>query len=186
MASRIFLNNLRNLPVKTAAVSEGNITRSNIIGPDGGRIDGVVSRASPVVKGDIVKAVAQTAVKNAIIVQKGDALNGSIALGIAVSDPQGIDDVTASGSAAAYAQMRRVDVAFFGLAIVEFTLTAAVAQAVGQLFIGADTASAAAVLAGGSTGVIGDKIVLTYGAASGDVVAVLVGAHGIMAAHKNA
>ena len=172
--ARIFLNNLRNLPVKTAAVYEGVITRSNQIGPDGGRIDGMIARAAPVVKGDMLAIYPQTGVKNAIIVQKGSAANAQNVVGMAVSEPQGIDTNTVSGNAPAVADMRRVDVALFGLAVVEFTLSSTVTVAAGGAFLGVGTASAAITARGAN-------MALTYGAASGDVVAVLLSYSGYMA-----
>ena len=109
MAERVAMNNLRNLPVKTVLASEGNLTRSDVISPNGGVIEDVVSYASPIKKGDLVQLSGSNNKEFAVVAK----YSSGVIHGVAVSDPQGIDGVTVSGQAPDDAQKRRVDVAFF-------------------------------------------------------------------------
>ena len=120
MATRKAINNMRNLPVKTALAVEGTITRyTSSVSPRGGVNEGAAVYQTPIAKGDLVKLSVQTN-KGVIAVEK--FVNGNeadVAHGIAVSSPQGIDNTTVSGQTPAIGLKRKVDVAFFGLAIIE-------------------------------------------------------------------
>lgn len=185
MASRVAINAMDNMIVKTAKVYEGILTRvSDSVSPMGGVNEGAAYYAAPVVKGDLVKIYAHTETAGHIIVEKAAAAAednnqaGNMCHGVAVSSPFGADNVTSSGNAPAAANRREVSVLFFGLGIVEFNVDASSAIAPGDL-IGMDenennamkTITAYASLSSGNGGIIA----LTYAAAGGKVAA-LVGA----------
>ena len=120
MASRVAINNMRNLPVKTAIAYEGALTRySNSVSPMGGLNEGAAVYAAPIAKGDLVKLKAGTD-KGIILVEKFTNGNeADVVSGMAVAHPQGMDNTTVSGQVPVVGLMRRIDVAFFGLAIIE-------------------------------------------------------------------
>lgn len=177
MASRIALNNMRNLVVKTSFAYEGTITRKDIITPDGGIIEDVLYYSAPIVKGDLVKLYASEDTANRITVQAAGA-GPDIVHGIAVSDPQGIDNTTEDSATPADDLQRRVDVAFFGLAIVEFEATEDIT--VGHA-VQWDTTEAGKIESGSAVpSENGQPIAMTLGA-DGTMVAVLLGFVGVAA-----
>jgi hypothetical protein len=174
MASRVAINNMRNLPVKTAKAYEGTFTRYNTaISPNGGVVDGAGVYSAPIAKGDMVKLKAGTD-KGFILVEKAAAGNDLDYIhGIAVSSPQGVDNVTVSGATPAVAYNRKVDVAFFGLAIVE--LVAEGTMVVGNRALKSESVTNGVVDAGSAPTVNGALVNLAY-ATVGEFVPVLVGA----------
>ena len=58
---------MRNFPVVSMQLSEGALTRSDAFGPDGGKIEGVVSRAGALKKGDLVIMDAANTTKGALV-----------------------------------------------------------------------------------------------------------------------
>ena len=172
MASRVAYNNFRSLPVHMAFAYEGTVTRPTVsFSPMGGQNEGAVSYSAPIVKGDFVKFYSDATNKSAagIVVQK--AGTSDVLAGIAVSDPQGIDNTTADSGTPAYNLRRRVDVAFFGDAIIEVTLTGTVTA--GSRVAAAFGASTTAPSAnGGLVHMISDV--------SGAIVPVLTGFSGVL------
>lgn len=167
--ARVAMNNLRNLPVKTVAASEGIITRvSDSVSPMGGVNEGAAYYASPIAKGDLV-ALAGNADISIGVVKK---YASGAAIGIAVSSPQGMDNVTVSLAAPIVSLMRRIDVAFFGDALIEIAVS--VAQVAGQRFLGPATASSSTLVEGG--------MVVVRAAAVGAKAVVLVGHSGVLTA----
>jgi hypothetical protein len=180
MASRIAMNNLRNLPVKTVAVMEGTVVKSDAVSPLGGIVESVITRSGALRKGALV-IMERTATSKLIPVVKtaGTVAAATPLMGILVSEPQGQDPAALTGAGdipsvttdVGVARLRRADVAFFGLAIVE--LDAAAIQSPGDVY--KIVASTAAPSANGSV------VVLRY-AAAGEKVPVLVGHSGVVAA----
>ena len=176
---------MRNFPVVTCKAVEGTLTRyTNSVAPTGGINDGAAVYSVPIAKGDLVKIYAHTETEGDIIVQEATVADeggeaGNFAHGIAVSDPAGIDNTTVSGQTPVKGLRRRVDVAFFGLGIIDLIASADAAVAPGDV-VGLDEneqnevktkTSYASVDVNGN----GAMVALTY-AASGSYVAVLVGA----------
>jgi hypothetical protein len=128
MASRKAFNAMRNLPVKTFRAYEGTLTRyTGSVSPMGGVNEGAAVYSAPIAKGDLVKLYLSNADQGTEQVQKFAYGEGAdYTLGIAVSDPQGIDNATASGGTPTYVYQRLVDVAVFGLAIIEIEAGGAV------------------------------------------------------------
>jgi len=118
MVARETMNSIKNLPVKTFQAFEGTLTRHpSSIGPSGGTED-VAVYSAPIRKGDLVRIRDHTDA-NAEVVERYPVSTGSVqSIGIAVSDPQGIDNTTSSGGTPAESLRRRVDVAVFGHAII--------------------------------------------------------------------
>lgn len=171
---------MKNFPVVTCKIYEGTLTRyTSSVSPQGGVNDGAAVYSVPVAKGDLVKIFAHTETEGDIIVQEATAGNDAdIAFGIAVSDPAGIDNTTASGQTPVKGLRRRVDVAFFGLGIIELVASSTSAVAPGdslaldeneQNEVEPDTVYGSLAKADN-----GSMFALTY-AASGSKVAVLVG-----------
>ena len=180
MAARKSFVYMKNFPVVTANVYEGTLTRyTSAVTPTGGIAEGAAVYSAPVVKGDLLKLKDGTD-KGVILVEK-IAADGENVVGMAVSDPFGVDNTTVSGQTPVLALQRKVDVALFGIGIIELTVSATGAVAAGDL-IGMDgdevnevevqhDYSAGAVVSGDQGGIIA----LTY-AAAGEKVALLVGA----------
>lgn len=168
MATRKAFNNMRNFPVKTVYASEGALTRyTSSVSPMGGVNEGAAVYATPIAKGDLVRLVEEDTV-NRVTVEKAVAGNDKdYVIGIAVSDPQGIDNTTVSGQVPVDALQRKVDVALFGLGIIELEAN------------GAITPGHGIELSEAETNVIGDS-----GAAAdnGDAVALSLGADGVKVA----
>lgn len=124
MTSIVRTNNMKSFPVLTCNAYEGALTRVTTgFTRDGGQED-VATYAAPIAKGDLVYMKGHTTA-GSIQVQKAVAANesgdeaGNIAFGIAVSDPQGVDNSTTSSGTPTVAYQRKVDVAFFGIGIIE-------------------------------------------------------------------
>lgn len=168
---------MKNFPVLSVKIGEGNLTISDVVGPDGGIIEDVIARAAEVRKGDLMK-IKQHTVNGQILMEKA-AAGDNIVVGIAVSEPMGTDNVTATGNPAAVAQMRVVDVALFGLGIIELTASATSAIAPGDIVgLDADEPNEVEVqtaLASVTITEQGCMQALSY-AAAGEKVSILVGA----------
>lgn len=174
MADRVGMNNLRNLIVKTVAVYEGTVQKKDIVSPNGGIIKDAIVRSAPVAKGDLVSLTAAVTQKNIPIV---GPLSGVLAIGQLVSDPQGIDPAAPAVAAAPNIntetdRLRRADVAFFGVAIVELE-SHSVAQTPGNQY--RISAAGAAFSANG-------QAVVLRAAAAGEKCPVLLGANGVLTA----
>ena len=179
MASRVAMNAMGNLPVKTVNAYEGTALRYDSFSPRGGQNEGALVYSAPIVKGDLVKLVAEDTAGRVTVQKAGAAPD--IVHGIAVASPQGIDNVTdTSGGAAtpADAQQRRVDVAFFGLAIVELVAKESITPGHAVEW---DTSVANAVESGGAVpSANGMPIALALGA-DGVKIPVLLGFVGVAA-----
>lgn len=175
MASRVALNNMRNFPVKTAFAYEGALTRYTTgFTADGGQ-ENVAVYAAPIAKGDLVRLYASEDTAGRITVEKATAAdNADYVHGIAVSSPQGIDNTTVSGQVPVDGLQRRVDVAFFGLGIIELEANGAIT--VGHAIELSETESNI-IGDQGAAGQNGQMIAMTLGA-DGTKVAVLVGYSG--------
>lgn len=171
---------MRNFPVIGVKAAEGTLTRyTNSVAPTGGINEGAAVYSVPLQVGDLVKIKDHTT-NGLILVEKATAGNESdFAHGIVVSAPTGIDNTTVSGQTPAAAQRRIVDVAFFGLGVIELTASATSAVAPGDSLaldenedneVEPDVAYASITKADN-----GSMIALSY-AASGSKVSVLVGA----------
>jgi hypothetical protein len=115
-------NMMRNFPVVACNASEGALTRYTTgVTADGG-VEPVAVYATPIAKGDLVVLDGSNATNGTIVVSKA-AAGDNIVHGIAVSDPQGIDNTTASAGTPAAALQRRVDIAFFGIGIIELQVS---------------------------------------------------------------
>lgn len=110
---------MKNFPVISMKLAEGTLTRSNIVGPNGGVIEGAVVYSAPVVKGDMVAMDATCTDKGVLMAVKATASAAGIVHGVLVSSPFGVDAITVSGQTPATAQKRVADVALFGLGIIE-------------------------------------------------------------------
>lgn len=123
MASRTAFNAMGGLPVKTVQAYEGTLTRyTDSVSPRGGVNEGAGVYSVPIVKGDLVK-VKDHAVQGQVLVERSAAGDEQVH-GVAVATPQGIDNTTVSGQTPAAALRRLVDVAFFGIAIMEVSTSA--------------------------------------------------------------
>lgn len=177
MASRSAFNAMGGLPVKTVQAFEGTLTRYDSVSPRGGNNEGAAVYQYPIVKGDFVK-IKTHAVQGQVLVERS-AAGDELVHGIAVASPQGIDNTTATTDTPAAANRRLVDVAFFGIAIVEMGVSATGAVSPGDV-IGFDADERNEIetqIAYGSvaTGDQGKMVALGYSAA-GSFVPVLIGA----------
>lgn len=178
MASRTAFNAMRNLPVKSVQAYEGTLTRyTSSVSPRGGVNEGAAVYSAAIVKGDLVKIKNHTT-QGLVLVEKS-AAGDELVHGIAVSSPQGIDNTTASGGTPTAAYRRLVDVAFFGLAIIEMGVSETGAVAPGDI-VGLDAdepneVETQILYANVVTGDQGKFEALSYGAA-GTFISVLVGA----------
>lgn len=122
MTARISYVNTRNMPVVTASLYEGTLTRYTTGFNEVGGQQDVAVYQYPVTKGDLVCLKDDITDLDTIVVQDFNQANDiDEAIGIAVSYPQGIDNSTTSGQTPTAAYRRKVDVALFGVAILEFT-----------------------------------------------------------------
>lgn len=169
---------MKNFPVISVKAVEGTLTRyTGAVTPTGGVAEGAAVYSAAISKGSLV--VAKDHTTNGLILVERVAANGEITHGIAVSEPSGIDNTTVSGQTPVAALRRTVDVAFFGLGVIELTASATGAVAPGDV-VGMDadeineveTQILAAAVATGDQGKI---IALSY-AAAGYKVSLLVGA----------
>lgn len=180
MAARKAFNSMRNLPVKTFQAYEGTLTRyTNAVSPMGGINEGSAVYSAPIAKGDLVTVYVHTEQGN-LIVEAKVAANDSAdhAIGIAVSDPQGIDNTTVSGQTPADGLRRKVDVALFGLAVIEMEAGGALIPGNGA---GYSESEVNCVVDTGAAGVSGKMVNLGH-FHDGDIAAVLVGYAGLNAA----
>ena len=177
MVARTSFNNLRNFPVLPVKLNEGVLTRANTFSPSGGRIDGMVSYAAPIVKGDLVQLVAASTDKGVIRVEINDTSADGRAHGMVVESPKGIDATTVSGQTPVVAYERMASVAFFGLGVIELTAANTIAPGASLDFDDTNDAQVDTKTASGSTtlGDNGGMCALTY-AVAGEKVAVLMNA----------
>lgn len=171
---------MRNFPVVAMKLNEGAITRSDVIGPNGGVIEGVVSYASQLDKGDFIIMDASITSKGDLVAVPATVSAVGLCHGVLVSEPRGIDTVTASLGTPALAYQRVADVALFGLGIIEVKLAAGETAVPGD-GIGPDSAVAGefAVKEGAAAATLasnGSMMALGYGVA-GEYIPVLVNAH---------
>lgn len=170
---------MRNFPVIGVKANEGTVTRYNSVAPTGADNDGAAVYSAPLVKGDLVK-LDQHTTNGLIIVEKAVAGNDlDVAHGIVVSNPSGVDNTTTSAGTPAVADQRIVDIAFFGLGVIELTASATGAVNPGDSLaldedenneVETDVALASITKADN-----GSMIALSY-AAAGSKVSCLVGA----------
>jgi hypothetical protein len=170
---------MKNFPVVTCKAYEGTLTRvTTSVSPTGGVNEGAAYYSAPIAKGDLINIFTHTETDGNIIVQKQIAANDAdVAFGIAVSEPFGIDNATTTGGTPTKAYRRNVDVAFFGLGIIELVASASGAVTSGaslaldedeQNEVEVDVAVASLTKADN-----GSMFALTY-AAAGNKVAVLI------------
>lgn len=125
--ARKAMNSMRNLPVKTFRAYEGTLTRyTTAVGPRGGVVEGAAVYSAPVAKGDFVKIYSHTNQGYEIVEKFAYGEGADLMIGVAVSSPQGIDNTTVSGQTPVVGLERFVDVAVFGLAIIEIEAGAAI------------------------------------------------------------
>lgn len=169
---------MKNFPVVTCDAYEGTITRyTSAVTPTGGIAEGAAVYSAPIEKGDFVKLKDNTETGGIILVE-ASAAGDELFIGMAVSDPFGVDNTTASSGTPAAAYRRKVDVALFGLGIIEATVSATAVVAPGD-YVGFDadevneveTQIAYASVAVGSNG----GLYALHYAAVGTKVAILVG-----------
>jgi len=176
MASRKAFNAMGNFPVKTVNASEGTLTRyTSSVSPRGGVNEGAAVYSVPIVKGDLVVLVAEDTV-NRVTVAKAVPGNDTMdsVHGMAVSDPQGIDNTTVSGATPIDSLQRRVDVAFFGIGIIELEANGAIVVGNGIEF---SESEQNVIGDSGAAADNGDMMALSLGA-DGTLVSVLVGFSG--------
>lgn len=178
MASRVALNAMDKFPVKTAFAYEGTVTRKDVVSPDGGIIEDVLYYSAPIVKGDLVKLVAEDTTGRLTVQKAAAGDNLDYMHGIAVSHPQGVDNDTADSGTPVDSLQRRVDVAFFGIGIIELEANGAIV--VGHK-IELSESESNVIGDSGAVGTNGEPIALTLGA-DGVKVAVLIGYSGHAAA----
>lgn len=119
MVARVANVFMRNFVVVTMKLNEGNLTRADVIGPNGGIIEDVVSYASQLEKGDLI-IMDPAATSNDIMVATAAPVSAvGLMHGVLVSQPFGVDEVTVSGAPPAITYQRVADVALFGLGIIE-------------------------------------------------------------------
>jgi hypothetical protein len=173
MTARQSFNHHGNFPVKNCKLSEGALTRADVIGPNGGVVEDAVSYAVPIEKGDLVRLDVGSTDKGVICVEKAAAGNDlDYVHGIVVSNPEGIDATTTTAGTPVSANQRMADVALFGTGIIELETGATTAPGDGiELSESEDN------IVGTQGAVItnGGMIALTY-AVDGEKVAILVGA----------
>lgn len=176
MASRVALNAMAGFPVKTAFAYEGTLTRyTDSVGPRGGVNEGAAVYQYPIRKGDLVKLYTSEDTTGRLTVQRRyGADESNYAHGVAVSSPQGMDNTTVSGQVPADAYQRRVDIAFFGIGIIELEGNGAIP--VGS---GVELSESEDNIVGddGTDGENGGWIAMTLGA-DGTKLAILVGFSG--------
>jgi hypothetical protein len=115
-------NEYKSFPIKTVNAYEGTLTRTTgSFSPTGGTNEGVAVYSAPLAKGDLV-VLYQHTTNGDIQVQKA-AAGVDVVHGIVVADPFGIDNTTASSGTPTHAYQRKVDIAFFGLGIIELVVS---------------------------------------------------------------
>lgn len=176
---------MKNFPVVTVNAYEGTLTRyTDAVTPTGGIAEGAAVYSAPIEKGDLVKIRDHTTA-GLILVERHTAANesgdeaGNMIHGIAVSAPFGVDNSTTSSGTPTAAYQRKVDVAFFGIGIVELEVDSATAISPGDL-VGLDEnednhVKTSIAYASMTADANGGMIALGYAAAAG-VIPVLVGA----------
>ena len=178
MATRQAMNAMGNFPVKTVRAFEGTLTRyTSSVSPRGGVNEGAAVYSAAITKGDFVKLKDHTT-QDLVLVEL-TAVDDEQIHGVAVSSPQGIDNTTVSGQTPTAAYRRKVDVAFFGIGIVEMTVSSTGAVSPGDM-VGLDANEINEIEQQAAYGAValaanGGFISLSYGAA-GSHVFVLVGA----------
>lgn len=180
MAARKSHVYMRNLVVVTGYLSEGALTRADAEDPAGGTIEGSITRAAPVKKGDLVTLVAASTTKGDMVFAKAPVGNEeNFVHGVVVSSPEGIDDVTVSGQEPAHAQRRKCSVALFGTAVIELESNGTIepACAVG---ISESEANIVGKLAAAPTE-NGGWVALSY-AVDGEKIPILIGFSGFVPA----
>lgn len=176
MAARTSYVFMKNFPVLTVEVYEGTLTRyTGAVTPTGGVAEGAAVYSAPVSKGSLL--VLKDHTDKGVILMERVAVDGEQAHGIAVSEPFGIDNTTTSGDTPALGYRRHVDVALFGLGVIELTVSATDVVKPGDM-LGMDANEINEVetqVAFGSVDAedAGIFIALTY-AAAGEKVAILV------------
>jgi hypothetical protein len=178
MAARVANAFMRNFPVISVQAFEGTLTRyTTAVSVNGGTLEGAAVYQYPVVKGGLV--VLKDHTDKGVILVENVAVDGEVVSGMVVSEPQGIDNSTVSGATPALGLRRIVDVAFFGLGVIELTVSATGAVSPGDI-VGMDANEINEVetqvdFTAIATGDQGKLQALTY-AAAGEKVAILVGA----------
>ena len=115
-------NEYKNFPRKTVNAYEGTLTRyTNSVSPNGGVNDGAAVYSAPLTTGDLV-VIYQHTNNGEIQVQKA-AAGVDVVHGIVISEPEGIDNTTATGATPTSTYQRRVDIAFFGIGIIELVVS---------------------------------------------------------------
>jgi hypothetical protein len=110
---------MRNFPVVTVQAYEGTLTRYTTGFNEVGGQQDVAVYSAPLVKGDLVQLYGHTQLDQ-IQVQKFPVGNEVDEVhGMCVSSPWGVDNTTVSGQTPTHAYQRLVDVAFFGLGVIE-------------------------------------------------------------------
>lgn len=126
MAARTSTIIMRNFPVVTVQAYEGTLTRYTTGFNEVGGQQDVAVYSAPITKGDLVQLYNHTQLDQ-IQVQKFPKANEIDDVhGMAVSSPWGVDNATTTGGTPTHAYQRLVDVAFFGLGIIELTASATV------------------------------------------------------------
>ena len=178
MTARISQVYQRNFPVLPMKLSEGILTRATVVGPDGGTIEGTVTYASQLSKGDRIIMDAASTDKGELVCKAATLSAVGLLHGIVVSDPKGEDATTVSGAVPALAYKRRADIMLFGLGVFESKINETIvpgdnlqvdASDAGNFAKGVAAASATEACNGG-------MMALSYGA-SGEKIPVLAGAY---------
>ena len=103
VAKHVFM---KNFPVISVKAYEGTLTRyTSSVSPTGGINEGAAVYSVPLAKGDFVKVKDHTT--NGLILVELVAVDGEQVHGIAVSDPMGIDNTTASAGTPAASRASR-------------------------------------------------------------------------------
>jgi hypothetical protein len=172
-------NEYKSFPIKTVNAYEGTLTRyTSSVSPTGGVNEGAAVYSAPLTVGDLV-VLYQHTVNGEIQVQKA-AAGVDIVHGIVVAEPSGIDNTTASSGTPTHVYQRKVDVAFFGLGIIELLVSSTGAVEPGDI-VGLDADEAnqveTQIAHDGSitVGTNGGFVALSYGT-DGQYLPVLVGA----------
>ena len=172
-------NEYKSFPIKTAQAYEGTLTRTTgSVSPTGGTNEGVAVYSAPLAKGDLV-VLYKHVINGEIQVSKA-AAGVDIVHGIAVSDPMGVDNTTASGATPTHVYQRKVDIAWFGIGIIELVASSSSPAIDPGDTVGLDADESMQVeqqIAAGSqtVGTNGGFCALSYGT-DGQTIPILVGA----------
>jgi len=161
---------MKNFPVVTCNAHEGTLTRYTTGFNEVGGQQDVAVYQYPISKGDLVRLDVSSTELNVITVEQAIAGNDlDEVIGMAVSSPWGVDNATTSAGTPTAAYQRKVDVAFFGIGIIEL-------ESNGTIPVGSGLE-----LSESETNVVGDNgtdygsmVALTY-STDGVKIAVLVG-----------